>query len=42
MAAFFKTTYPKAFSCVKVYELSIMISLRFVPKGTINNIPALA
>ena len=43
MAAIFQTTFSIAFSGIKMYDLrlSIKISLTFVPKGQINNIPAL-
>ena len=30
-----------AFSWIKIFEFPIKISLKFVPKGPINNIPAL-
>ena len=38
MAANFLTTFSNAFSGMKI---SIKISLKFVPNGPINNIPAL-
>ena len=41
MAAFSQTTLSNAFSWMKILEFSIEISLKFVPKGLINNIPAL-
>ena len=41
MAAIFSTTYSNAFSWMKMYEFGIKISLKFVPKGPISNIPAL-
>ena len=50
MAAIFQTTFSDAFSWMKMYEciflnenvrISINISIKFVPKGSINNIPAL-
>ena len=42
MAANFLTTFSNAFSLMKMYKILIKISLKFVPKGPINNIPALA
>ena len=42
MAAIFQTTF--IFKCIFLNEnllVSIQISLKFVPKGSINNIPAL-
>ena len=36
MAAIFQTTFSDAFTWMKIYEI-----LKFVPKGSINNIPAL-
>ena len=36
----FPTTFSKAFSWVRMHEL-ITISLKFVPKGPVNDIPAL-
>ena len=41
MAAIFQTTFSDAFSWMKMYGFSIKISLKFVPNGPINNIPAL-
>ena len=44
MAGISQTTIWNAFSWMKIYEhvwISINISLKFVPKGRINNIPAL-
>ena len=41
MAAISQTTLSNAFSWIKMFEISIKISLKFVPKGPINNIPAL-
>ena len=41
MAISLQTTYSNAFSWMKMYEFPIKISLKFVPKGSINNIPAL-
>ena len=41
MAAIFQTTFSNAFSWMKMYEFFIEISLKFVPQGPINNIPAL-
>ena len=41
MAAIFQTTFSNAFSWMKMYEnvwISINISLKFVPRGPINNI----
>ena len=38
MVAIFQMTCSNAFSCVKIY---ITISMKFVPKGPVNNIPAL-
>ena len=41
MAAIFQTTVSNEFSWMKMYaKISITISLKFVPKGQINNIPA--
>ena len=40
MAAISQMTFSNAFSWTKMYEY-MKISLKFVPKGTINNIPAL-
>ena len=41
MAAIFQTTFSNAFSLMKMYEFSIKISLKFVPKVPINNIPGI-
>ena len=41
MAAIFQTTFSHAFSWMKIYEFRKKISLTFVPKGPIENIPAL-
>ena len=41
MDAISQTTFSKAFSWVKMYEFRLKKSLKFVPKGPINNIPAL-
>ena len=42
MGAIFQTKYSNAFAAVKMYEFRCTeISLRFVPKGPINNILAL-
>ena len=41
IAAIFQTTFSNEFSWMKVYKFWLKISLRFVPKGPINNIPAL-
>ena len=41
MAAIFQTTFSNAFSWMKICNFFIEISLKFVPKGLINNIPAL-
>ena len=35
-----KTTYSSAFSWMKMSEIMIEISLKFVPKDPFNNIPA--
>ena len=41
MAAISQTTFSNAFSWRKNVRISFKISLKFVPKGPINNIPAL-
>ena len=41
MTAFSQTTLSNAFSWIKNIRISIKISLKFVPKGLINNIPPL-
>ena len=41
MAAISQTTHSNTFSWMKLLRISIEISLNFVPKGAINNIPAL-
>ena len=42
MAAFFQTTFSKAFCSLKMYKFYLnKISLTLVPKAPINNIPAL-
>ena len=41
MAAISQTLFSNAFSWMKKYCILINISLKFVPKGPINNIPAL-
>ena len=41
MDAISQTTFSSAFSWMKMFEISVKISLKFVPKGAINNIPAL-
>ena len=41
MAAIFQTIFSNAFTWMEIYEIWLKISLRFVPKGPINNIPAL-
>ena len=41
MAAIFQTTFSNTFSWYENIQISIKISLKFVPKGPINNIPAL-
>ena len=42
MDAISQTTFSSAFSWMKMFEIQIIeISLKFVPKGPINNIPAL-
>ena len=40
MAAIFQT-FSDAFSWIKMYEFFIKISLKFVPKGPVNNVPVL-
>ena len=37
----FETTFSNAFSWMKMYKLWFKNSLKFVPKGPINNIPSL-
>ena len=37
----FQTTFSNAFSWMKIYEFRLSFSLKFVPKGPINKIPAL-
>ena len=37
----FHMTFSNAFSLIKMYRIPIKISLKFVPDGPINNIPAL-
>ena len=39
--AIVQTTFSNAFSWMKMYQFSLRISLKFVPKFQINNIPAL-
>ena len=41
MAAIFQAIFSNAFSCIKMYKFQIKISLKFVPKVPINNIPAM-
>ena len=41
MAAIFLTTFSSAFSWMKMFEFWLKISMKFVPKGPINNIPVL-
>ena len=41
MDAISQTTFSSAFSWTKMFEFMIKISLKFGPKGPINNIPAL-
>ena len=41
MAAIFQTTFWNAFFLKENLLISIRISLKFVPKGQINNIPAM-
>ena len=41
MDAISQTTFSNAFSSMKMFEFRLKISLKFVPKGPINNIPAL-
>ena len=41
MAAVFQTTFSNAFFFNENVQISIKISLKFVPKGHIHNIPAL-
>ena len=41
MAAIFQTTFSNGFSWTKMYEFRLNISLKFVPRGPINNIPTL-
>ena len=41
MDAISQTTFSSAFSWMKIFEFPIKISLKFVPKRSINNIPAL-
>ena len=36
-----QTKFSNIFSSVKMFKISIKISLKFVPKGPINNVPAL-
>ena len=39
--AILQTTFSNAISWMKMFEFRLQISLKFVPKGPINNIPAL-
>ena len=43
MAAIFQTTFSNSFSGIKYKNCSILVlvSIKFVAKGTINNMPAL-
>ena len=40
MAAIFQTAFSNAFFLNENLRISIKISLNFVPKGSVNNIPA--
>ena len=40
-AAVFQTIFSNGFPRMKIYEMSIKFSLKYVPSGPINNIPAL-
>ena len=40
-AVIFQTTFPNAFSWMKMDKILFKISLKFVPQGPINYIPAL-
>ena len=42
MAAILQTTLSNAFSWMKNVQIAIKISMKFVPKGPINDNPALA
>ena len=42
MDTILQTTSSSAFSWMKMFEFQFKISLMFIPKGPINNIPALA
>ena len=42
MAAIFPTAFSNAFSGMKMFEYRLRFSLKFVPKGPINNNPLLA
>ena len=41
MDAISQTMFPNVFSWMKMFEFRLNISLKFVPKGPINNIPAM-
>ena len=41
MAVIFQTTFSNAFSWMKIHKFRSRFSLKFVPNGLINNIPAL-
>ena len=41
MDAISQTTFSGAFSCMKMFEIPIKNSIKFVPKVPINNIPTL-
>ena len=41
MAAIFQTTFTYAFFLMKMNEIRLKISLKFVPKVAINNFPSL-
>ena len=41
MAAIFQTTFSNAFSWTNIYQIWLKVHWSFVPKGPMNNIPAL-
>ena len=41
MATLLQITFSNAFSLMEMYKFWIQISLKFVPKGPVNSIPAL-
>ena len=41
MSTIFQATFSNAFSWMKMYKFLLRFSLKFVPRGTINKIPAL-